>query len=146
LTPSQLYTGVVREEWQSLSDEEAVARVRDGATELFELLMRRYNQRLFRVIRSVITSDADAEDVLQEAWVRAFEHLHQFAGKAAFSTWVTKIALYEAFERVRKGKRFTALENDDGEIMAEAEYGVTNGDDPKNRRCEANSAAPFNRR
>jgi RNA polymerase sigma-70 factor (ECF subfamily) len=104
LTPSQLYTDVVREEWQSLSDEEAAARVRAGATDLFELLMRRYNQRLFRVIRSVITSDADAEDVLQEAWVRAFEHLNQFAGKAPFSTWVTKIALYEAFERVRKGK------------------------------------------
>ena len=131
MTPSQLYNDVVREEWQSLSDEEAVARVRAGASDLFELLMRRYNQRLFRVIRSVITSDADAKDVLQEAWVRAFEHLHQFAGKAAFSTWVTKIALYEAFERVRKGKRFTALENDDGEIMAEAEYRATNGDDPE---------------
>lgn len=131
MTPSQLYTDVVREEWQSLSDEEAIARVRAGATELFELLMRRYNQRLFRVIRSVITADADAEDVLQEAWVRAFEHLDQFAGKAAFSTWVTKIALYEAFERARKGKRFTALENENGEIMTEAENGVINSDDPE---------------
>lgn len=119
------------EEWQSLSDEEVVARVRAGETQLFELLMRRYNQRLFRTIRSVIIADADAEDVLQEAWVRAFEHLDQFAGKAAFSTWVTKIALYEAFGRVRKGKRFRALENDDGEIMAEAQRGTTNGDDPE---------------
>ena len=119
------------EEWQSLSDEEVVARVRAGETPLFELLMRRYNQRLFRAIRSVIVADADAEDVLQEAWVRAFEHLDQFAGKAAFSTWVTKIALYEAFGRVRKGKRFTALENDDGEIMAEAQRGMTNTDDPE---------------
>ena len=119
------------EEWQSLSDEEVVARVRAGKTPLFELLMRRYNQRLFRAIRSVIVADADAEDVLQEAWVRAFEHLDQFAGKAAFSTWVTKIALYEAFGRVRKGKRFTALENDDGEIMAEARRGMTDADDPE---------------
>jgi RNA polymerase sigma-70 factor (ECF subfamily) len=121
----------VLEEWQSLSDEEVVARVRAGETPLFELLMRRYNQRLFRAIRSVIVADTDAEDVLQEAWVRAFEHLDQFAGKAAFSTWVTKIALYEAFGRVRKGKRFTALENDDGEIMAEAQRGMTNADDPE---------------
>ena len=119
------------EEWQSLSDVEVVARVRAGEIQLFELLMRRYNQRLFRAVRSVIVSDADAEDVLQEAWVRTFEHLDQFAGKAAFSTWVTKIALYEAFGRVRKAKRFTALENDDGEIMLEAQSGMTNADDPE---------------
>jgi RNA polymerase sigma-70 factor (ECF subfamily) len=93
--------------------------------------MRRYNPRLFRVIRSAIASDGDAEDVLQEAWVRAFEHLNQFAGKAAFSTWVSKIALYEAFERVRKGKRFTALENNNGDVITEAEHGVTNSDDPE---------------
>ncbi len=119
------------EEWQSLSDEEVVARVRAGETMLFELLMRRHNQRLFRAIRSVIVADADAEDVLQEAWVRAFEHLDQFAGKAAFSTWVTKIALYEALARLRKGKRLMALENEDGEIMAEAQSGVTDLDDPE---------------
>ena len=127
----------MREEWQSLSDEEVIARVRAGETALYEVLMRRYNQRLFRAIRSVIAPDADAEDVLQEAWVRAFEHLDQFAGEAAFSTWVTKIALYEAFGRLRKGKRFTALENDDGEIMAEAQRGMTNADDPEKQAMRA---------
>ena len=121
----------VLEESQSLSDEEVVAQVCGGEKRLFELLMRRYNQRLFRAIRSVIVDDADAEDVLQETWVRAFEHLHQFAGKAAFSTWVTKIALYEALGRVRKGKRLAALENDEGEIMAGAQRGITNADDPE---------------
>jgi RNA polymerase sigma-70 factor (ECF subfamily) len=104
---------------------------------MYELLMRRYNQRLFRAIRSVIADDADAEDVLQEAWVRAFEHLDQFAGKAAFPTWVTKIALYEALARIRKGKRLTALENDDGEIMAEAQRGMTNADDPEKQALRA---------
>jgi RNA polymerase sigma-70 factor, ECF subfamily len=127
----RLYTGEVLEEGQSLSDEEVVGRVRAGETRLYELLMRRYNQRLYRAIRSVIGDDSDAEDVLQEAWVRAFEHLDQFAGKAAFSTWVTKIALYEAFGRARKGKRLTALENEDGEIMSEAQRGLTNADDPE---------------
>ncbi|MBZ5724504.1 MAG: RNA polymerase sigma factor [Acidobacteriia bacterium] len=119
------------EDCQSLSDEEIVGRVRAGETRLYELLMRRYNQRLYRTIRSVISSDVDAEDVLQEAWVRAYEHLEQFAGRAAFSTWVTKIALYEAFGRARKGKRLQALEDDDGEIMAEARQGMTNADDPE---------------
>ena len=123
--------GSVLQELQSLSDEAVIARVRAGETRLYELLMRRHNQRLFRVIRSVIAADADAEDVLQEAWVRAFEHLDQFGGRAAFSTWVTKIALYEAYARIRKGKRFTALENDDGEVMAEAQRGMTNADDPE---------------
>jgi RNA polymerase sigma-70 factor (ECF subfamily) len=131
MAPSRLYTDEVLDEWQSLSDEEVIARVRAGETHLYEVLMRRYNQRLFRTIRSVIAADVDAEDVLQEAWVRAFEHLDQFAGKAAFSTWVTKIALYEALGRMRKGKRFTALENNDGEIMAEAQRGMTNTDDPE---------------
>jgi RNA polymerase sigma-70 factor (ECF subfamily) len=93
--------------------------------------MRRYNQRLFRAIRSVILSDADAEDVLQETWVRAFEHLDQFAGKAAFSTWVTKIAIYEAFGRIRKGKRFTTLEDDTGKIVAGAKRAMTNADNPE---------------
>ncbi len=123
--------GYVLEDWQSLSDQEVVAQVRAGETGLFELLMRRYNQRLFRAIRSVLAVDSEAEDVLQEAWVRAFEHLGQFAGNAAFSTWVTKIALYEAFGRARKGKRFAALETEDGEIMAEARRGTTNTDDPE---------------
>lgn len=121
----------MREEWLALSDDEAVARVRAGETLLFELLMRRYNQRLYRAIRSLIAVEAEAEDILQEAWVRAYEHLDQFAGKAAFSTWVTKIALYEAFARLRKGKRFTSLEQEDGGIVEEAERGTANTDDPE---------------
>jgi DNA-directed RNA polymerase specialized sigma24 family protein len=50
------------------------------------MLMRRYNQRLFRVIRSVVTNDGEAEDVLQEAWVRAYKHLDQFEGRASFAS------------------------------------------------------------
>jgi RNA polymerase sigma-70 factor (ECF subfamily) len=106
---------MVLEHCQTLSDEEVVDRVRAGDTGLYELLMRRYNQRLFRVVRSVITDDVEAEDALQEAWVRAYEHLDQFAGRARFSTWVTKIALYEALARVRKAARFTEYEEGRGE-------------------------------
>ena len=76
--------------------------MRAGDTALYEVLMRRYNQRLYRVIRSVIVNDIEAEDVLQEAWVRAYEHLDQFEGRASFSTWVTRIAFYEALARTRK--------------------------------------------
>jgi RNA polymerase sigma-70 factor (ECF subfamily) len=98
----------------TLTDEEVVLRVRAGETCLYELLMRRYNQRLFRVIRSVILDDGEAEDVLQDAWVRAYEHLDQFENRASFATWVTKIALYESLARVRKEKRFKTFE--EGEV------------------------------
>lgn len=88
-----------------LSDEEIVRRVLDGDTALYEILMRRYNQRLFRITRSILRDDDEAEDVMQEAYVRAFASLHQFAGRAQFSTWLAKIAVYEASARLRKQKR-----------------------------------------
>jgi len=110
---------MVLQEVQSLSDFELVDRVRAGETGLYELLMRRYNQRLFRVIRSVAADDIEAEDILQESWVRAFEHLDQFGGRANFSTWVTRIAFHEALARNRKSKRWIPLEDPTGEIMSE---------------------------
>jgi RNA polymerase sigma-70 factor, ECF subfamily len=85
-----------------LSDEEVVQRVIAGEPALFEILMRRYNQRLFRVTRSIVTNDLEAEDIIQDAYVRAYEHLSQFEGRARFSTWLTKIAIYEAYARVRR--------------------------------------------
>lgn len=87
------------------SDEEIVARVQAGDTALYEVLMRRYNQRLYRIARSIVRDDDEAEDVMQEAYVRAYAALHQFAGKAQFSTWLSKIAVYEAYGRLRKRKR-----------------------------------------
>lgn len=111
---------MVVQDCEAISDADAVERVRSGETGLYELLMRRYNQRLFRVIRSVATSDDEAEDILQEAWVRAYEHLDQFAGRASFATWVTKIAFFEALARARKSKRWTPLEDSEGSIVPEA--------------------------
>jgi RNA polymerase sigma-70 factor (ECF subfamily) len=92
-----------------LSDEEIVSRVRAGDTALYEVLMRRYNQRLFRVARSILRDDDEAEDVMQDAYVRAYTSLHQFEGRAQFSTWLTKIAIHEASSRLRKWKRLQAL-------------------------------------
>ena len=119
------------EECRTISDDDVVSRVRAGETGLYEMLMRRYNQRLFRVIRSIVMNDEEAEDVLQEAWVRAYEHLDQFAGRASFSTWVTRIAFHEALARTRKNRRWTPLENPEGEIMAEAERRQTTAETPE---------------
>jgi len=93
-----------------LTDEEVVTRILNGETALFEILMRRYNQRLYRVARSILRDDGEAEDVMQDAYVRAYQHLGQFAGRAKFSTWLTRIAVHEALARAHRGKRYDALE------------------------------------
>lgn len=90
---------------EPLSDEEVVRRVLDGETAFFELIMRRYNQRLYRVARAIVRDDGEAEDIMQEAYVRAYEHLDQFAGRAQFATWLTRIAIHEALARVRRRNR-----------------------------------------
>lgn len=92
-----------------LSDEEVVRRVLDGDTAMYEILMRRYNQRLYRVCRSILRDDAEAEDVMQDTYVRAYSHLSQFEGRAKFSTWLTRIAVYEALARAEKSRRVSAM-------------------------------------
>ena len=96
--------------FSGLSDEEVVSRILEGEIALFEVMMRRYNQRLYRVARAILRNDGDAEDVVQDAYVRAYEHLAQFAGKAAFSTWLTRIAVHEALARKRRNGRLEELE------------------------------------
>lgn len=93
-----------------ITDEEAVQRVLAGETRVYEVLMRRYNQRLYRVAYSILGNDAEAEDVMQEAYVRAFHKLSTFAGASKFSTWLTKIAVYEALARRRMRGRLEELE------------------------------------
>jgi len=93
-----------------MSDEEVVRRVRAGETALFEVIMRRYNQRLFRVTRSILGNDDEAEDVTQDAYVRAYMHLDQFEGRARFSTWLAKIAVHEALARLRARQRLVEID------------------------------------
>jgi len=95
----------------TLTDEEIVARVCAGETTLFELLMRRHNARIFRAARAILGDANEAEDVMQDAYVKAYEHLRDFEGRARFSTWLTRIAVHEAFARARRGKRFDSLES-----------------------------------
>lgn len=101
------------------TDEEVVRRVREGEHALFEVLMRRYNQRLYRVARSILRDETEAEDVMQQAYVNAYLHLDQFAGRARFSTWLTRIAVHEALARVRRrGRTKEVFMSDTGETEA----------------------------
>lgn len=95
----------------SLSDEEIVCRVLDGETPLFEVLMRRHNERLYRAARAILRDDHEAEDVMQQAYVNAYTHLAQFDRRAQFSTWLTKIAVYEALARARRRGRYESLDD-----------------------------------
>jgi RNA polymerase sigma-70 factor (ECF subfamily) len=85
-----------------LDDTAVISRVLGGERALFEVIIRRYNQRLFRVARSIVRDDSDAEDVMQEAYVKAYSKLASFRGESKFSTWLTKIAVYEALARARR--------------------------------------------
>ena len=77
--------------------------------------MRRYNRRLYRAARAITGDAAEAEDVMQDAYVNAFTHLQQFEGRAKFSTWLTRIAVYEASARIRKRRRLVELDGEDNE-------------------------------
>jgi RNA polymerase sigma-70 factor (ECF subfamily) len=77
-----------------------LARVRDEAA--IRTLTKRYNRRLFRTARSILRDDVEAEDVVQESWMRALTALEGFRGEAAFSTWLTRIAINEALGRRRR--------------------------------------------
>jgi RNA polymerase sigma-70 factor, ECF subfamily len=86
----------------ALTDKLLVRRVLAGETALFEILVHRHSQKVYRAARSVLRQDDDAADVVQETFLRAYRNLKQFAGKAKFSTWLTRIALYEARARTRR--------------------------------------------
>jgi RNA polymerase sigma-70 factor (ECF subfamily) len=95
----------------ALSDEALVGRIRAGKIEEFALIMRRYNQRLFRVARAITRDSSEAEDVVQHGYLSAYAHLHQFAGHSAFSTWLTRIVINEALARYRAQRRVRDLES-----------------------------------
>ena len=95
-----------------LGDEEIVHQIRRGETALFELLMRRYNERLYRAARAITRDDREAEDVLQQAYLNAFTHLDQYQGGAKFSTWLTSITINEALARVRRQRRYQPFDDE----------------------------------
>jgi RNA polymerase sigma-70 factor, ECF subfamily len=126
---------------ESWTDQEVVDRVRAGDTALYEIIMRRYNQRLYRVTYAILRDGAEAEDVIQDAYVRAYQHLDQFAGYAPFSTWLTRIAVHEALRRLQLRKRsqqFEEVEHDEESFMSVSETTVPEtSPDPEQRASNA---------
>ncbi|TAK47537.1 MAG: RNA polymerase sigma factor [Xanthobacteraceae bacterium] len=86
----------------------AAARARDAAA--IRTIVRQNNRRLFRIARAILKDDGEAEDAVQESYVRAFTHLAEFEGKSSLATWLTRIAINEALGRVRRRRPTVALD------------------------------------
>jgi RNA polymerase sigma-70 factor (ECF subfamily) len=106
----------VLEQWNTLTDEQVVSQVLAGQTALFEVLMRRYNERVYRVTRAILRDDDESEDVMQQAYCNAYAHLRQFTGKSSFSTWLTRIAINEALARVRRRGRYEPYDDEQSNV------------------------------
>jgi RNA polymerase sigma factor (sigma-70 family) len=88
----------------SLTDETIISRVLHGKTEDYEILVRRYNNLLYKTARGILSVENDIEDVMQEAYIRGYEKLGQFRQEAKFSTWLTRILINCALQHLHKLK------------------------------------------
>ena len=93
----------------SLNDIEVVERVLAGEKSLYELIMRRYNQRLFRIGIAILKNEADVEDAMQDTYIKAFQHLAGFEKRSSFATWLTRIMINECLQKQKLQNRFTNL-------------------------------------
>ncbi|RXJ44474.1 RNA polymerase sigma factor [Gelidibacter gilvus] len=92
---------------QKLEEPEIIRRILSGEKELYEILVRRNNQKLYRIIRSYLNDEAEIEDIMQNSYIKGFTKLYQFKLEASFSTWLIRIAINEALARLKeKGKLF----------------------------------------
>ena len=94
---------------EASSDADLARRVAAGEHSAFEVLMRRHNRALFRTARAILRDDAEAEDALQEAYLRAYRTIGGFRGEAKLSTWLARVVANEALQRLRKGARRAAI-------------------------------------
>jgi RNA polymerase sigma-70 factor (ECF subfamily) len=97
-------------------DFEIVARVRNGETEAFEELVQKHGRRVYRSLVSILGSPEEAEDALQDAFLKAFQHLPNFEARSRFSTWLVRIAINTGLQRVRSRKDFDSLDEDSEEF------------------------------
>lgn len=90
-----------------IKESEVITRILSGEKELYEILVKRNNQKLYRVIRSYLKDEAEIEDIMQNSYIKAFTKLYQFKLEASFSTWLIRIAINESLARLRqKGKLY----------------------------------------
>ena len=114
-------------QYSHLSDSDIIQKILSGATPFFEVLMRRYNQRLFRIQRSYISDEEAIKDTLQLTYLKAYENLDSFRGDAKFSTWITRIAINEALKYINRQKRYVDLPMENENELTNEHTVDTNG-------------------
>src|SRR5450432_3072562 len=97
-----------------VDENEIIALARSGDAAAFSQLMSRYEAKIFRLAQHITQNREDAEDVLQEAFLKAYEHLDQFQGNSKFYTWVVRIAVNQALMKLRKRKNDRTVSIDEG--------------------------------
>lgn len=123
-----------------LTDEEVAARVLRGETALFEVLMRRNNARLYRAIRGVVQDESGVEELMQQTYVLAWSKLAQFSGRSRFSTWLLRIGLNEAMQRLRQNRKWTLVETDDLDEEPAMRRASESGSNPEEQAGRAEAA------
>lgn len=98
---------------QKLAESEIIRRILAGEKELYEILVRRNNQKLYRIIRSYLANAAEIEDAMQNTYLKAYTNLYQFRLEASFSTWLIRIGINEAIARAKNKGRWRQLTSDE---------------------------------
>jgi RNA polymerase sigma factor (sigma-70 family) len=119
VTSSLVFTPIIQIDQQMdikelkdpLSDNEIIARILAGEKNLYSNIVRRYNQRLYRVAMSIVNDDLEAEDIMQVAYIKAYENLSKFAFKSSLGTWLTRILINESLLRLKVKSRSVSLDN-----------------------------------
>lgn len=99
-----------------ISESEIIKRILSGEKELYEILLRRNNQKLFRVIRSYINDVAEIEDIMQNTYLKAFEKLYQFKHASSYTTWLIRIGINEVLARLKEKEKVIDLNRRPSEI------------------------------
>ncbi|WP_162846198.1 RNA polymerase sigma factor [Seongchinamella sediminis] len=124
------------QEHSLISDISLISRIRNGDAGLFEVLMRRYNNRVYRVARSLCTDDDEAMDVVQESWIKIYWALSDFQGPDGFPSWATKITYNNALMRLRKQKRIHYLA-ELGDIAVNSTNSDRHNEDPLSQLAQS---------
>jgi RNA polymerase sigma-70 factor (ECF subfamily) len=94
-----------------MKEEEILERIKKGEKQHYELIVRKYNQRLYRIARAIVKDDSEVEDILQDTYLKAYEKLAQFQNKSQFSTWLIRILINNANARLKKKNRYTSSDS-----------------------------------
>ena len=97
---------------KKINESDVIKRIINGEKELFEILVRRYNQKLYRVIRSYIKNEPQIEDIMQNSYIKAYTKLYQFKLESSFSTWLIRIAINESLANLNEKKKNSFINED----------------------------------